>query len=620
VTRVLEAMGAATAAPTNPSRPLFLKAGDPTPAGAKEVIVEGGGSAFLEGRHLPRDLPYGYHGLVMNDGRQVALVVSPGRCHLPDGPRTWGWAAQLYAVRSRQSWGIGDLGDLRRLGRWSASVGAGFVLVNPLHASLPVPPLQPSPYFPSSRRFRHPVYLRIEDVPGARTHRQLPALARQGRELNEAKRIDRDRCWAVKMEALGELWNAFQAGGSTSDGRSFERFREEQGDSLREYARFCVLAERFGHGWRRWPEEFRHPSRQAVTRFATYRRDRVGFHEWLQWLLDRQLRSAAMPLPLIHDLATGFDPDGADAWAWQDMLAPGISVGAPPDAFNLDGQDWGLSGFDPHKLSAAGYLPFIETLRAGMSHGAGLRIDHVMGLFRLWWIPSGHGAADGAYVRYPASELLDILALESARASAFVVGEDLGNVELGVRRELTRRAVMSSRVFWFERERPARYPRLALATVTTHDLPTVAGMWTGSDQRAREQLGLKTNQLAEERVRRRLRRHLGVGPGAEVEDVIVSAHAQLAQSPSHLLAATLDDACAAEARPNMPGTTTEWPNWSTPLPRRLDQIEKDPLPRRLARVLARPQADAEPDDEGAGTDAGTDPGAVNPGSELPLAG
>ena len=583
-------MGAASPSPATPNRPLFLKAGEPAPAGADEVLVEGGGSSPVPGRRLPRDLPHGYHRLRMQDGRDVPLVVSPGRCHLPGGPRSWGWAAQLYAVRSRQSWGIGDLGDLRRLARWSRGAGAGFVLVNPLHAALPVAPQQPSPYFPSSRRFRNPVYLRIEDVPGARGLSRLPALAHQGRALNHQDLVDRDRSWALKMEALGELWTAFSARASKTDARSFDRFQEEKGESLRQYAWFCVLAERFGGGWRRWPEEFRHPASQAVARFAVYRRDRVGFHEWLQWLLDRQLQAAAAPLSLIHDLATGFDPDGADAWCWQDVLAAGASVGAPPDAFNLEGQDWGLPPFDPHKLSDAGYEPFIETLRAGMSHGAGLRIDHVMGLFRLWWIPSGHGAADGAYVRYPAAEMLDILALESSRAAAYVVGEDLGNVEPDVRRELSRRAVMSSRVFWFERERPARYPRLALASVTTHDLPTVAGLWTGSDLRAREELGLKTNKAAQERIKRRLLRHVQAGSDVGVEDIVVCAHAQLAQAPSHLLAASLDDACAAEARPNMPGTTTQWPNWSIPLPRRLEQIEKDPLPRRLATVLARPEA------------------------------
>jgi 4-alpha-glucanotransferase len=583
-------MGATSPSPAGGSRPRFLKPGDPVPAGAREVVLEGGGSAPIAARHLPRDIPIGYHRLLMGDGRDVALVVSPGRCHLPDDPKTWGWTAQLYAVRSRHSWGIGDLGDLRRLARWSKSAGAGFILVNPLHASLPVPPQQPSPYFPSSRRFRNPVYLRVEDVPGAAGLPTLPALAQRGRSLNHDDVIDRDRSWALKLDALGELWSTFASGASRAEMTAFERFREEQGDSLRQYAWFCILAERFGGGWRRWPEEFRHPASPAVARFATYRRDRVGFHEWLQWLLDRQLRAAAAPLPLIHDLATGFDPDGADAWAWQDVLAPGVTIGAPPDAFNLEGQDWGLPPFDPHKLAEAAYRPFIETLRAGMSHGVGLRIDHAMGLFRLWWIPSGHGAADGAYVRYPASEMLDILALESARAGAFVVGEDLGNVEAGVRRELSRRAVMSSRVFWFERERPARYPRLALTSVSTHDLPTVAGLWTGSDLRAREQLGLRTDLAAQERIKRRLLRHLDVGPGARIEDVIVIAHEQLAQAPSQLLAASLDDACAASARPNMPGTTTEWPNWSIPLPRSLEQIEKDPLPRRLAAVLARPAA------------------------------
>lgn len=489
---------------------------------------------------------------------------SESSCVLPAG-RSWGLTVQLYALRSRSSWGIGDLGDLKRLARWAAKdLGAGFLLLNPLHASLPELPQQASPYFPSSRRFRNPLYLRVEDVPGApECGAALAPLARNGRALNDDSRIDRDAVWALKMEALVMLWEQF-------DGDpAFDEYCTAQGHALENFATFCALAEDFGRQpWHEWPEDCRRPGRASVTR------RRVDFHRWLQWLIDEQLAEAAREIVLVSDVAVGFDPDGADAWEFQDVLVPGVSIGAPPDAFNAAGQDWGLPPFDPGALRAAGYRPFIETLRAAFRHASGVRIDHVMGLFRLFWVPHGRPPSEGAYVPYPSAELLDIVAAESRRAGAFVVGEDLGTVEDGVREELAARQVLSYRLLWFEPGAPGEYPERSLAAVSTHDLPTIPGVWSGADPAAPE-------------LRPRLEEITVAEGSMAVDQVVERTYAALAEAPSMLLAASLEDALGVVERPNQPGTVNET-NWSLALPLLLEDIEVDPQLRRIAAVLSRP--------------------------------
>jgi 4-alpha-glucanotransferase len=549
--------------------------------GAAELTLEDGAVLHVTDR-LPSDLPLGYHRLRRErDARETRLIVAPHRCHLPDGLKLWGWAAQIYAARSRESWGIGDLADLRRLAQWSSRLGAGMLLINPLSAPTPVPPLQPSPYYPSSRRFRNPLYLRVEEVPGAESARlDLGRFAEAGRALNDARRIDRDAVWKLKSEALERLWSAF-----TVDER-FERYRREQVPALREFATFCVLAEQHGAGWQRWPENYRRPESATVTSFAGEHAQRVAFHEWLQWCFDEQLARAAPALRLMQDLPIGVDPGGADAWAWQDVLTPEASVGAPPDRYNADGQNWGLPPFVPHRLAAQGYEPFIQTIRAALRHAGGLRIDHVMGLFRLFWIPAGLTAHHGAYVRYPADDLLAIVALESRRAGAIIVGEDLGTVEAGVRERLAEHAVLSYRVVLFEPDPPARYPELALAAVTTHDLPTIAGIWTGADIDAQAAMGREANRAGFDEMRGRLLGTAGLADDAPVAEVIERVHARLGEAPSRIVTATLDDALAVAERPNMPGTVDEWPNWSLALPEPLEAIEQAELPQAIARALS----------------------------------
>jgi 4-alpha-glucanotransferase len=550
--------------------------------------IDGGGEIALEdgpvisaGRTLPADLPIGYHELrPARGGEVVRLIVSPGRCHLPAALRTWGWAVQLYAARSRGSWGIGDLADLDRLARWSAGDGARIMLVNPLHAAAPIVGQQPSPYYPSTRRYRNPLYLRVEDVPGARDlGPPLVELARQGRTLNAERRIDRDQVFRLKMAALERVW------AHVAPGEPFEGYLKAEGDALREFATFCVLVEHHGADWRLWPDEYRSPASPAVARVAEQQRDRVRFHAWLQWLVDSQLARASSHLAMMQDLPIGVDPGGADAWAWQGIVTDGASVGAPPDRYNRRGQDWGLPPFIPRRLVAERYEPFIQTVRATLRHAGGLRIDHIMGLFRLFWIPRGAAPSEGAFVRYPADDLLAIVALESHRARAVVVGEDLGTVEPGVREQLAAHRILSYRLMWFETDPPRDYPVGALAAINTHDLPTIAGLWTGTDVEAQSALGLQPNVAGLREIRDRLAAMTRADEHTPLTDVIARAHEVLGEAPSAIVTGTLDDALAVPERPNMPQTIDEWPNWSIALPAPIEEIESRPLVRAVARAL-----------------------------------
>src|SRR5918993_546097 len=557
---VLEAMGPAPAAAAWPPV-VVARAGQPAtwspPEGEPATLVLESGQERPLPAELPGDLPTGGHRVEGGSGA-TTLVVAPGRSHLPAalaaGGRAWGWAAQLYAVRSRASWGIGDLGDLAGLLAATAPLGAGFALLNPLHAAMPT---EPSPYNPSSRVFRNPLYLRIEDVPelaaldpGDRA--RVERLAGAGRGLLDQDRIDR-------------------------------------------------------------PAGYRHPGRPEVVAFGDQHHQEVAYHAWLQWLIEEQLAAAGTAasgqLGVVNDLAIGFAPDGFDAWTFQDELAGGMSVGAPPDPLGPYGQDWGLPAFVPDRLAAGGYGPFAQTIRAGMAHAAGLRIDHVMGLFRLFWIPSGAEPAQGTYVRYPADDLLGILALESAAAEALVVGEDLGTVEPGVRERLAAEGVLSYRLAWFEhdpgggRRRAAGYPRLALAATTTHDLPTVAGFFSGTDLDHLRDIGVATPDGAEQADQQAQRESLCrlledeglLAPGERSVPAIVAAlYGFLTRTPSMLVAATLEDAVEAHDRPNVPGTIDQRPNWSLPLPVPLDELAADPRVRRLAGILSEGTAQASP--------------------------
>ena len=466
---------------------------------------------------------------------------------VPDEPcapapeRAWGWAVQLYALRSRDSWGVGDLADLRRFGRWARAAGASLVLLNPLGAQTPTLPYQSSPYFPSTRRFRNAVYLRVEDVEGA-DRVDIAKERDAGRELNSRRLIDYDRVYELKTAALRKVFAA------APRPRGLAAHAAREGAALREFAAFDAA---------------RDPQHAPPE-----------FHAWVQFHIDRQLHRASREIGLVTDVPVGFNPDGFDAWRFRDQFAPGMRIGAPPDEFFRDGQDWGLPPLDPWKLDDARWAPFLDAVRAAARHSAGIRLDHVMGLFRLFWIPEGMTPGDGAYVHYPADVLLALLAHESRRAGAFVVGEDLGLVEPVVRRQLAEKSSLSYRLVWFEDAHPADWPHDCVGAIGTHDLPTVAGIWTHADPEPR------LHPLRDKLV------HLtGLPYDADPVDVAVAVYAQLAQARPRIVLASVEDALGVRERPNMPGTTDEFPNWRLALPAPIEQIETSEGARRIAEVM-----------------------------------
>jgi 4-alpha-glucanotransferase len=495
----------------------------------------------------------------------------PGGPCAPAPDRAWGWAVQLYALRSKDSWGVGDFGDLRRFARWSRRQGASVLLLNPLGAQTPTLPYQPSPYYSSSRRFLNAAYIRIEDVPGAeRCAADLEPLRAAAQALNANRLIDYNQVFELKSKALKLIFRA------APKPRGLVAWTKGEGEALLDFAGFNALAETMGPAWRDWPEGLRDPNGDEVARGRAQLQERVAFNQWLQFHLDRQLEIAAAEIDLITDVPLGFAPDGFDAWRWQHLLAPDMRVGVPPDEFFPDGQDWGVPAFDPWKLRAAGCEPFVEAIRSAARHAKGVRLDHVMSLFRLFWIPDGMTASHGLYVRYPHKELLARLAQESRRANAFVIGEDLGLVEPSVRRRLRKHGALSYRLLWFEGASPGRWPRESVGAVGTHDLPTVAGIWnlTEPDHRLH-------------RLRRPLQDVTRLPDSAAAIDVAVAAYRALSRARSRIVLAQLEDALGVEERPNVPGTTTEFPNWRLALPQSRDEIERSRGARRIATVMRR---------------------------------
>jgi 4-alpha-glucanotransferase len=490
------------------------------------------------------------------------------RCADPPA-RGWGWAVQLYALRSSASWGIGDLADLRRFARWSKRSGASLILLNPLGAQTPTLPYQPSPYYASTRRFRNVVYLRVEEVEGADDlAAELEAICQEAQGLNHQRLIDYDQVFQLKSKALAAIFRiAPQPDGLAS-------WTRRQGRALRDFATFNALCEILGPAWRDWPARVRRPDGDGIEDARTTLSERVAFHEWLQFHLDRQLARAAREIGVITDVPVGFASDGFDAWRWQDYLAPGMRVGAPPDEFFRDGQDWGLPAFDPWKVQEAHWEPFVDAIRTATKHAAGIRLDHVMSLFRLFWIPEGETAAHGAYVRYPSATLLSILASESHRSGAFVIGEDLGLVEPSVRRNLRRIGSLSYRLLWFEGSETSEWPRDAAAAIGTHDLPTVAGIWTGSEPEHRLH-----------HLRDKLVKITGLPDETPPVDVAVAAYRELARGRPRIVLATLEDALGVHERPNVPGTTTEFPNWRLALPQSLERMEQADGAQRIASEM-----------------------------------
>ena len=566
---------------------------------------------------LPADLPPGYHRLHARTDTvesDTTLIVAPSALASPRR-RQWGLATQLYSVTSEQSWGTGDLTDLTDLAVWSAARhGAGFILVNPLHAAAPVAPMEPSPYLPTSRRFVNPLYLRVEAIDEYAQLRRRGPLRKARAELAARARrrdgIDRDAAWKVKRAALQQVYRVPRSAGRDL---AYAAFRAREGRSLDDFATWCALAEVHGPDWHAWPETLTHPDNPEVAAFAAAHEADVDFHRWLQWQLDDQLTTAqaratqsGMGLGIMHDLAVGVDPDGADAWALQDVLARGVTAGAPPDEYNQLGQNWSQPPWRPDQLRRTGYAPFRALVNAVLRHAGGVRIDHIIGLFRLWWIPEGAAPTEGTYVRYDHDALIGIVALEAYRSGAVVVGEDLGTVEPWVRDYLRDRGLFGTSILWFERTDegaplPAAYWREAcLSAVTTHDLPPTAGYLAGEHIRLRESLGLLTRpveeEIADDRVEQQawldeLRRLDLVGEQPDIDEIVRGLHAFLGRTPSKLLALALPDAVGDLRAQNQPGTTDEYPNWRVPLSgpdgarMSLEDVFTDPRANRLAEVM-----------------------------------
>ncbi len=583
---------------------------------------------------LPSRIAPGYQRLRLEGADTLSestIIVAPERCYLPESfdrnERIWGLGTHLYALRSASNWGNGDFGTLTRFVDASATLGADFVGINPLHATMLRQPSIPSPYSPSSRVFLNPLYLDVTAVPEFagldEVALRIPVVAAALREKNH---VDYEGIVEFKLGILRHLHAAFEtqnpSGETPSDRRStFERFRAERGSALERYAIYQGLKNQFKGGpWQRWPEEFRNPDSPAVQRFAKDNADEVSYHTYIQWLLDSQLAEVAqraetkgMGIGLYGDLAVGVEPGGADAWANQGVVVGAMRFGAPPDAFNAQGQNWGNPPTHPLALRDQAYAPFADILRANMRYFGGVRIDHAMSLMRLYWIPDGASPMDGAYVRYPMDDLLGVVALESVRNRCVVIGEDLGTVPDGFRDRMAEEAILSYRVFYFERypnglyKRPEIYPELAIATATTHDLPTIAGHWMGRDLEWRNKLGLSESPEsaaaeAAERARDRelliaalddqgtLRPDFPQCPEATSDDQVFGLTSAverfLARSPALLTMVNLDDVFCESDQLNMPGTTDSYPNWRRKLSVPVESIASDPKVRAICRAVA----------------------------------
>lgn len=550
---------------------------------------------------LPTTLPVGWHtvhafltpfgGGHATESAQAGLVITPER--MPDPPtrpgrhRGWGLMAQLYSVRSRASWGMGDFADLGDLTAIAGSEGADFLLVNPIHAAEITSPIEASPYRPASRRFLAPLYVRPEDIREVAyltpTERALVEAARTpvaAMDLDPA-RIDRDAVWAAKRVALDAIFAV-----PLSPARVAERdaFAAREGQPLDDFALWCALEEHYEGSAR--PDEAWDIASPLISDLRESLAGRVRFHVWLQWICDQQVESAqaaakasGMAIGVMHDLAVGVHPLGSDAWSLRPMYAQGMAVGAPPDMYNQQGQTWNQPPWLPGALAESGYAPLRDMIRTLLRHAGALRIDHVIGLFRLWWIPEGLSPAAGTYVRYDHEAMIGVLMLEAQRASAVLIGEDLGNVEPWVRDYLADRGILGTSVLWFEREGdgfrpPEEYRRSLLATVNTHDLPPTAGYLADEHVALRARLGLLTRPVEEEladadaeraAMLTLLRSRGLIGEAPSEREVIEALSALITASPSQLVGVALVDAVGERRTQNQPGTDTEYPNWQIPL-------------------------------------------------------
>ena len=587
----------------------------------------------------------GYHTLELGDQR-VRLAVAPPRCYTvqdacrdaatmangkrprrsdADAPRAasiWGIGAQLYGLRRVGDGGIGDFSALAEFARGSAAEGADALAISPTHAMFSADPRRFSPYAPSSRLFLNAGHIDPSSVLGkAAFEAALDALTahagtparEQWNALEALPLIDWPGALRLRLAVLRELYEGFchhERAGATPLAREFDAFCERGARALEDHARFEAIdaIQRGVHGighWREWPSAFAHPRGPELDAFAREHRHDVDFHVFLQWLAakglgdaQRAAREAGMAIGLVADLAVGCDGTGSHAWSYPDDMLRAVSVGAPPDLFNQAGQSWGLTTFSPRAMRMQGFSAFIDMLRASFAHGGGLRIDHVLGLQRLWLVPEGASAADGAYLRYPMTDLLRLIALESTRHRAIVIGEDLGTVPEGFRERLARHGLLGISVLWFERSEdggsftpPAKWSRTSLATTTTHDLPTVAGWWSGQDIVWRDRIGQTAaradgrDPVALANAERAADRHAlwrafqqagvaapGVGAPPKEQAPVDEALAFVASTPAPLALYPLEDLLGLAEQPNLPGSIDEHPNWRRRLAAPIDAL------------------------------------------------
>ena len=546
---------------------------------------------------VPHWLPLGWHRLVATvEGGHVesaTLIIVPNTLSLPlleSSRRVWGVNAQLYSTRSASSWGIGDASDLADLAAVCADKGADFLLINPVHASQPVSPLENSPYLPVSRRWLNPIYIRPESI---EEYASLPQASRAAIEqLRDETRqfatredlIDRDRSWEAKRKALEAI---FAVPRSYHRQSQLDCFIERGGSELSNYALWCALVER--EGTIELPEDLARSSAPRVELERLELAERVDFYQWCQWVVAEQLehaqhvaREVGMEIGIMADLAVGVHPYGSEKWSRPELFASGMSVGAPPDVYSQQGQNWSQPPWSPRSLADSGYLPLRDMVRAALANAGAVRIDHILGMFRLWWIPDGRAATEGTYVYYDHEAMMGVILLEAQRAGAVVIGEDLGVVEPWVRDYLRERGVLGTSVVWFEKEgsgwplRPEHYRDRALAAVNIHDLPPTLGYIRGIQTTLRSELGLLTDDIETVRAGDRLeleqvgvRLHeYGCIDGAEPSEreTVEGLYRYVAKTPSKLVVASLVDAVGDVRPQNMPGTgADQYPNWCVPL-------------------------------------------------------
>ena len=571
-------------------QPVDHVAGDPivcTPGRYHPALY---GTMIMAGGHTYRAVGYihevGYHILYSDDGWRHLVICAPDTLHVPS--RSWGWQVQLYAARSADSWGIGDFRDLALICRLAAGQGASCVQVSPVHAVAPTQAPQDSPYSPASRTYLNVLHIAPGLAPGAERV-DLTDLAARGHELNTQRLIDRQAVWALKRTALQRVWDAQKAAPS----QEFVRWREAGGKPLQRYATWCAIVEELDSPvWQEWPEALRTPDSPGVAEFAETHADRVGFFQWCQFVAELQYAVACgSGVDVVADVAVGFDSHSEDAWAFQDELCFDFEIGAPPDTHNIEGQRWGLPPFNPQSLQADDFRPFIAMVHAALKSAGALRIDHVMQLWRLYWVPVQKPASEGVYVYYPVDALLAILRVEAARSDAWVVGEDMGTVAAGVRETMAAIGMLGNRSAM--RTSVQDFPEIGVGASSTHDQVTVAGLLTGSDVDELNRIGKDADFTQIANTRRGLAELAQIDPDKpvdeitqrDVHDAVVARYKMLADAPSRVVVVSLDDAAMVRERPNMPGTVGVYPNWCLALPSPVDDVMTSPLAQDLVRLM-----------------------------------